>query len=147
MFVSAVVEELEVRAVFAFPLAVGGVPLGSLELYRVAPGTLSIEQHAAAAGIAALVGPALIAEAGGDHAAGENGPGSAHIGSGESLSAEFSRSEVHTASGMLAARLGIPVDAASARLRGYAYAQSQPITAVARNVVRRTLDPRTFDDA
>ncbi|MDQ1203148.1 hypothetical protein [Rhodococcus sp. SORGH_AS_0303] len=54
--------------------------------------------------------------------------------------------EVHSAMGMLAARLRIPIDDAAVRLRGHAYAESQPISSVARDLMRRVLDPRILDD-
>lgn len=58
----------------------------------------------------------------------------------------FSREDVHTAIGMLAARLTIPIDDAAALLRGYAYAESASVTDVAHRIVQRTLDPGLLDE-
>ena len=51
---------------------------------------------------------------------------------------------VHQASGMVAAQLGVNVEHALVRLRAYAFGHEQPLTAVARQVVARTL---RFDPA
>ncbi|MBY6537888.1 GAF and ANTAR domain-containing protein [Rhodococcus sp. BP-349] len=139
-FASAVLEELEVRSVFAFPLAAGESTIGSLELYRTAPGELTVVQHTTAATIAAMIGPALVAEVA------ATSPADEEAGLEHAAAEEFSRAEVHTAIGMLAARLRIPIDDAAVRLRGHAYAESQPISSVARDLMRRVLDPRILDD-
>lgn len=139
-FASAVVEKLAVRSVFAFPLTAGDAAVGSLELYRTEPGELTVAQHTTAATIAAMIGPALVAEVADTDSTGENTEPE------HGVTAMFSRAEVHTAIGMLAARLRIPIDDAAVRLRAHAYAESKPITGVARDLMLRTLDPGVFDD-
>src|ERR1700691_340193 len=49
------------RAVFGFPLRVGAVRLGALDLYRDRPGELSDDQHADALVMARIVAQALLA--------------------------------------------------------------------------------------
>jgi hypothetical protein len=141
-FASAVVEELEVRSVFAFPLTAGDAAVGSLELYRTAPGELTVAQHTTAATIAAMIGPALVAEFAVARPLGEN------IEPEHGLTAKFSRAEVYSAIGMLAARLRIPIDDAAVRRRAHAYAdpKPKPITGVARELMRCTLDPELFEE-
>src|SRR5205085_4957282 len=48
------------RAVFGFPMSVGAVRLGALNLYRDRPGPLTTEQHTAAAVVAAVAARTLI---------------------------------------------------------------------------------------
>jgi hypothetical protein len=105
---ASAVEELEVRSVFAFPLTAGDAAVGSLELYRTAPGELTVAQHTTAA----MIGPALVAEFAVARPSGEN------IEPEHGLTAKFSRAEVYSAIGMLAARLRIPIDDATMRRCG-----------------------------
>jgi len=119
-----------VRAVFGFPIRVGAVQLGALNLYRDEPGTLTDEQHADAlvlADVAAEVILLLQAKA----PAGEL---AAELEAGASL-----HYVVHQASGMVAAQLGIGVEHALVRLRAFAFASDRSLTDVARAVVGRSL--------
>ena len=126
-----------VRAVFGFPLQVGTVRLGALDLYNERPGPLTEEQHADAlvlAGIAAQAVLVLQADA------------PAH-----QLAVELERGAdlqyvVHQASGMVAAQLDVGVGQALVRLRAHAFANDRSLTAVARDVVARTLRFSRDDD-
>ena len=122
------------RGVFGFPLQVGTVRLGALNLYRDRPGPLSDNQHTDAivmAGVAAE--SVLLMQAGA-----RPGQLAAELESG----ADF-RYVVHQAAGMLSAQLGINVGQASVRLRAYAFANDRSLTGVAEDVVNRRL---RFDD-
>src|SRR5207248_10104148 len=96
------------QAIFGFPIQVGPIRLGALNLYRDQPGALSDDQHADAlvmAGVAART--VLAAQAKAPPA---------------ELAAELERGGnfrfvVHQASGMVAAQLGIGVGEALVRLR------------------------------
>jgi ANTAR domain/GAF domain len=119
-----------VRSVFGFPLQVGTVRLGALNLYCDRPGPLSDDQHTDAvvmAGVAA--GWVLLMQAGAP-------PGqlAAELESGADL-----RSVVHQAAGMVSVQLGISVGEALVRLRAYAFANNRPLTDVADHVVSRRL--------
>ena len=122
--------EAGVRGIFGFPLQVGAVRLGALNLCCDRPGPLSDDQHADAlvmAGIAARSVLVLQAEA---------PPGA--------LAAELEEGAdfhyvVHQAAGMVAAQLDVSVGQALVRLRAYAFANDRPLTEVARDVVERTL--------
>jgi|HubBroStandDraft_1064217.scaffolds.fasta_scaffold179785_1 hypothetical protein len=118
--------EAGVRAVFGFPLQVGAVRLGALNLYRDRPGPLSDDQHADAlvmAGIAAQAILVLQANAPPEMLAAELGEG-----------ADF-HYVVHQASGMVAVQLGVSVRDALVRLRAYAFGNGRPLTEVAKDVV------------
>lgn len=124
-----------VRAVFGFPLQVGTVRLGALNLYRERPGPLTDEQYAdclVLAGVAAQAVLAMQAEA---------PPGllAAELEQGANL-----RFVVHQASGMVAVQLAVSVAEALVRLRAYAFANNRSIDEVAEEVVGRKL--RFADD-
>ena len=117
------------RAVFALPLQVGAIRLGVMDLYRARPGGLSPYElsdalaFADAAGILLLEGAAAIQLDGSDW---QDDP-TAH------------QAQVHQATGMILAQLGISAEAAFARLRAYAFAHDRRIGDVARDVVGRKL--------
>jgi hypothetical protein len=118
------------RAVFGFPLQVGAVRLGALNLYRDRPGPLTDEQHIDAllmADIAAQTVLMLQADAPPDTVSAEL-----------ETHADF-RYVVHQAAGMVAAQLDVTVGHALVRLRAHAFGNGRTLTAVARDVVERRL--------
>jgi GAF domain-containing protein len=119
-----------VRAVFGFPLRVGAVRLGALNLYRAKPGPLSDDQHADALVMADVVAESILlmqSQAPPGQLAGELEAG-----------ADF-QYVVHQAAGMVAVQLGISVAKALLRLRAHAFGNDVPLVFVARSVVGRTL--------
>ncbi len=119
-----------VRAVFGFPLQVGAVRLGALNLYSDRPGQLTANQHAdalVAADIAAQAVLVLQADA---------PPGK--LAAALEAGADF-QYVVHQASGMVAAQLEVTVGQALVRLRAYAFGNDRPLAEVAHEVVARTL--------
>ncbi len=119
-----------VRAVFGFPLRVGAVRLGALNLYRDEPGPLTDAEHGDAllmAGIAAQCLLLVQAEAPAGTVASEL---EAH--------ADF-RYIVHQASGMVAAQLDVGVGQALLRIRAHAFGNDRALGDVARDVVERRL--------
>jgi len=124
-----------VRAVFGFPLQVGAVRLGALNLYRNEPGALTDEQHADALVMADIAAEAvLLLQA-------DAPPGS--LATELEAGAEF-QYVVHQASGMVAAQLEVSVAHALIRLRAYAFGRGRSLTDVAKAVVAREL---RFDGA
>ncbi|HVF13700.1 MAG TPA: GAF and ANTAR domain-containing protein [Acidimicrobiales bacterium] len=126
--------EAGVRAIFGFPLEVGAVRLGALNLYCDRPGRLTDDQHADALVMADVAARALLmmqAEAPLGRLAEELEEG-----------ADF-QYVVHQASGMIAVQLGVSVGQALIRLRAYAFGNDRPLVSVAEDVVGRTL---RFDD-
>ncbi|MCU1369775.1 MAG: hypothetical protein JWO77_969 [Ilumatobacteraceae bacterium] len=119
-----------VRAIFGFPMRVGGVRLGALNLHRDTAGPLTDDQHANAlvvASIAAEVILALQAEA---------PPGRLSA----SLEAETeSQLVVHQATGRIAVQLDVPIAEAMVRLRAHAFATDRSIRDIAAEVVDGTL--------
>lgn len=122
--------EAGARAVFGFPLQLGAVRLGALNLYRSRPGPLTDDQHADALVMADVAAQALLvmqadARPGRLAAALEAGSDFHHV--------------VHQAAGMVSAQLDISVGQALIRLRAHAFGNDRSLTEVARDVVARRL--------
>ncbi len=125
-----------VRAIFGFPLQVGAVRLGALNLYCDRPGRLTDEQHADALVMADVAAQAvLVLQA--------NAP-PGMLAAALEASADF-QSVVHQASGMVAAQLDVSVGQALIRLRAYAFGNDRALADVAQEVVtrRRRFDARS----
>jgi hypothetical protein len=119
-----------VRAVFGFPLQVGAVRLGALNLYADRPGMLSDDQHADALVMADIAAEAvLLLQA--------NAP-PGRVATELEIGADF-HYVVHQASGMVAAQLDVSVGQALIRLRAYAFGNNRALADVARDVVDRVL--------
>jgi hypothetical protein len=128
--------ELEVHAVFAFPLRIGAISVGVLTAHRALPGPLVDGRLADALALADAVSVLLLhwaPEDTGAEATRECGtrPGSAQPAA--------HRAEVHQATGMISVQLNVSLADALVRLRAHAYAQDRPIAEVAGDVVARRL--------
>jgi hypothetical protein len=119
-----------VRAAFGFPLHVGAIRLGALDLYHHQPGALDHTQMADAVTMADFITRAVIAM----QANADPGELVAEMDNPRDL-----RTQVHQASGMTSEYLGLSIGDALVRLRAYAYAEGRPIDEVARDVVTRRL--------
>jgi hypothetical protein len=122
--------EAGARSVFCFPLHVGAVRLGALDLYRTTTGPLSEDQHADALAMADIATRAvLVLQA-------EAPPGqlAPTLEAGADL-----RLGVHQASGMVAAQLGVTVGQALVCLRANAFGSGHSLERVAADVIARTL--------
>lgn len=122
--------EAGARAVFGFPLRVGTVRLGALNLYRDRPSQLSADEHANALVMADITARwVLEAQAGApfDTVAAEL-----------EISADF-HFAVHNAAGMVSVQLGVSVAEALIRLRAYAFGQDRLLADVAQDVITRKL--------
>jgi hypothetical protein len=118
------------RAVFGFPLQVGSVRLGALNLYRDQPGPMSDDQYADSLVLAGVAARSLLAMQA--HAV----PGT--LSTELEAGANF-RFVVHQASGMVAVQLGVSVGEALARLRAYAFGNDLLLTDVVKAIVARKL--------
>ncbi|MHA7154008.1 GAF and ANTAR domain-containing protein [Arthrobacter sp. TMN-50] len=127
------VRATKVRAVFVFPLTLGAIDIGVVELYRIRPGGLSSASQAAASVLTDRTSwillrrmlsrePGLVDSFGGND--------------GTSLS----RREIHQATGMVLAQANINATDALLLLRGYAFSEGQPLKEVAQSVIDRRLD-------
>ena len=117
-------------AVFGFPMRVGAIRIGALNLYRDLPGPLDDEQYAdglVVAGVAARAVLAMQADA---------TPGM--LGAELEAGSDF-RFVVHQASGMVSAQLEVTVGEALVRMRAFAFAHDRLLATVAEDVVARRL--------
>lgn len=118
-----------VRAVFAFPLQVGGARLGVLDMFRGHVGPLGHAELSAAFTFADVAVEMLL-----------NGHGSAGERAGvEGFLDVGNRAQLFQAQGMVMVQLGVPVGEALARMRAHAYAEGRGLDDVARDVVERRL--------
>lgn len=118
------------KAVFGFPLQVGAVRLGALNLYNDRAGPLTDDQHADALIMADVAAQAvLLLQA-------DAPPGTVAVEL--ETNANF-RYVVHQATGMVAAQLEVTVSQALIRLRAHAFGNNRSLTDVARDVVDRRL--------
>lgn len=121
----------DVSAIFAFPLVVGTLDLGAVDLYADAPGTLTAQQVAGATSLAEVAAwqvlRRVLSEQDMDAADDES-------------SARSSRREVHQATGMVLAQLNISAKDAALLLRAHAFASGRSVREVATDVVERRLD-------
>jgi hypothetical protein len=118
------------RAVFGFPMQVGAVRLGALNIYRDQPGPLTDDQHADALVMADVAAREVLAM----QAGAPPGTLATELETGANL-----RFVVHQASGMVSAQLGVSVTEALIRLRAHAFAHDRLLTDVADDVVARRL--------
>lgn len=109
------VAETDARALFAFPIRVGGIGLGVVDLYRRTPGELAPDQLAAG-----LSGVEAMAES--------------MLSSAETDDRTYPLT-VHRAAGMVMVQLDSSIEEALVRLRATAYLEGKPVTSLARDVI------------
>lgn len=113
-------------AVFAFPLVLGAIRLGSLDCYRTTTGPLSPDRISDALVLAELAFEAVLAAV-----AGHDPDDLGWIGDIHAV--------VHQACGMVMYQLNISIEAALLRIRAHAFSHDLPLAAVARRIVARKL--------
>jgi hypothetical protein len=113
-------------AVFAFPLRVGGIQLGVLDLHRATAGGLASEDFAGALAFADAATVVLLHEQ----------ARSAGVGLPlDHTPAQEDRAEVHQATGVVSVQAGVGLAVALVMLRARAYAEHRPIGELARDVL------------
>ncbi len=120
-----------VAAVFAFPLRVGAIRVGVLDLYRATPGPLSAEHLREAlsyADAATMLLLHLQTRARSDGVA------------PDALGVLDDRAEVHQATGVVSVQAGVALAEAIVLLRARAYAEQRPVGDLARDVLAGTVD-------
>lgn len=126
----AALRELDVGSLYAFPLYVGTVGIGSIALYSLVARELSGTDIDGLSKLAVIVSGTLLRRALSRLDAGDD----------EAADEPYSRRQVHQATGMVAARNRIGVDDALVLLRGHAYAAGVPVREIAAEVIARRLD-------
>lgn len=124
--------ELDVSALFVFPLTLGALDVGVVELYSSEAGPLSPAKHSTALQLADaatwhLLRQLLTLDPGhGAYAPPDGSP--------------LSRREVHQATGMVLAQSGTTARDALLLIRAHAFSHGRTVREVARDVVSRSLD-------
>lgn len=118
--------EAGAAAVFAFPLRLGAIRLGTLTFNNDLAGRLSYDQYEQASFMVEIVTQAVLSM-----------QAMAPLGTVASALEALvdDGAERHQAAGMLAVRLGVSVDEALVRLRALAYRDGQPLAEFARSVI------------
>ncbi len=130
-----------VGALYALPLEVGAIRVGVLDLYRDAPSALDTKDFADAVTVADLITAILLT-------VGRTGRITEALGPW--WDQPLSTREVHQATGMIVAQLGVTAREAYLRMQGFAYSRGQMLSEVAHAVVQRRLrfdpDPDSSPD-
>jgi hypothetical protein len=128
MFVQELLGSSEIRGLFAFPMRIGAIGIGVLDLHRYSSGPLEEEDEALVVADAATT--ALV-----------NYQFHAPYQEADLFDISWSaHTVVHQATGALVDQLGVSTGEALARLRAYAFRASRPLHAIAEDVLNRTLD-------
>ena len=126
-FIDAVNTETRVAALHAFPLVLGSLEIGAVDVYSTAPGELSESQIADGSALATIATWQVLRTML-DRERLEDVPIAA------------SRREVHQATGMVLVQLGVTAKDAELIIRAHAFATGRTVVQVAAEVVARQLD-------
>ena len=119
-----------VGALYAFPLALGSLEIGAVDLYAERPGTLSEAQITDALALAGMVALQVLRRTLSAQPVTED----AEAGDG------YSRRVVHQATGMILAQLGLSAADALLVIRGHAFSHERSVREVAADIVARRLE-------
>ena len=120
---SAAIRQDDIGAIFAFPLALGPIRFGAIDLYSVDPHRLDSAQVRQASAMADVVGRHVLRKA--IATAGDDAP----QGGG------YSRRVVHQATGIVLAQLDLTPDDALLVIQGHAFASNLPMMTIAKSIV------------
>lgn len=116
-----------IRSAYAFPLSVGSLEIGAVDLYSTAPDALTDIDVAEAT---ALAGEAAIQILQRTLASVDEAP----------ENASWPRRVVHQATGMVIAQLGVSAEDALLIIRAHAFAANRPVREVADDITARRID-------
>jgi hypothetical protein len=122
--------EAGVGAIFGFPLRLGSVRLGALNLHREEAGPLTDDQHADALVLTEVIVKWVLDE--------QTGAPPDTLSPTLESGSDF-HFVVHNAAGMVSVQLGISVTEALIRLRAFAFSQNRLVREVADDIVARRL--------
>jgi len=122
--------QLEIEAVFAFPLHLGSIAVGALVVCRRRPGKLTAPELIELSTLASLATSALLLMQSG-------------LVEGELFdlleAGNPSQLRIHQATGMVAEQLSVPMSDALAVMRGHALTRGIPLVQVAEEVISRKI--------
>lgn len=116
-----------VQAIYSFPLTIGALRIGAVDLYAESRNALTPSAVVDATGLAAGAASEVLEYAlrHRDDEPTDDGP--------------FSRREVHQATGMVIAQLRVPATEALLLIRAHAYASGRPVREIAADITSRRL--------
>ena len=126
---SVAAQEIGIVAVFAFPMTIGAVRIGVVDLYCDSPRRLDAHQVSLAASMAGRTAGPAVRQA----MRSTNDPFSDET-------APALRREVHQATGMIGAQLQVTVSEAFTRLRAYSFTSGRLVEDIAHDVVSRRMN-------
>jgi hypothetical protein len=129
--------EIGMAAAYAFPMTMGAVVVGAVDLYCDRVQILDARQIALGRSMASRSAIGAVRQA----TLSANSDTSSEHHMGPAL-----RREVHQATGMIQAQLGTTATVAFARLRAHAFSSGRAIEDISRDVVARQLDFSTLAD-
>jgi GAF domain-containing protein len=121
-----------VRALHAFPLRVGTLDIGAVDLYSPQRGTLTTDQIGDAQTLATIAARQVLLRA---LASRKRGPEDVYEDE-----RPYSRRVVHQATGMALVQLDVSAADALLIIRGHAYANNRSVLDIARDIVDRQMD-------
>jgi hypothetical protein len=125
---SAAISDDDLSSIFAFPLCVGPLRIGAIDMYSVAPVRLDSRQALQAGAMADVVSRQVLRHA-------LNAVGDENEETGNA----FSRRFIHQATGVVLAQLDLSADDARLVIQGHAFASSRTMMDVARDIVEGRL--------
>jgi len=124
-FLHAIRDE-QIGAIFAFPLLFGPLEIGAVDLYSVAPVSLTLEQQEQTLVLSAIVSRILLR-----HVINDDGVSGA--------TTTFSRRLIHQATGMVLAQIGTTAEDAHLIIQARAFAENRTMREVAQDVLDRRI--------
>jgi GAF domain-containing protein len=128
---SAAAQEIGMAAVFAFPMTMGAVRVGVVDLYCDRPRRLDSRQVSLAASMAGRCAATAVRQA---------MRSAEHSASIEQEKAPALRREVHQATGMIQVQLDVDATEAFTRMRAYSFTSGRPVADIASDIVNRRLN-------
>lgn len=125
---SAAIRDEDLSSIFAFPLSVGPLRIGAVDMYSVVPVRLDSTQALQVGAMADVVGRHVLRQA-------LNAVG----GEYDELGNGYSRRFIHQATGVVLAQLDLSPDDARLVIQGHAFAASRTMKDVARDIVEGRL--------
>lgn len=127
------IRDCKVGALYAFPLLIGPLSIGAIDLYSGRTGELNEEQVADAADLAAIAARQVLRRA-----LSAREPHARDVPPGTDT--EYSRRVVDQATGMVLAQLDVTATDALLILRGHAFAHGRSVREIAAEIVDRKFD-------
>ncbi|MFF9563907.1 GAF and ANTAR domain-containing protein [Leifsonia sp. NPDC014704] len=124
------IRDTGILSLYSFPLAIGELNVGALDLYATTRAALNLPLIARASALADLAATPVARQVI------RRLP---HLDTDDTNPATYSRREVHQATGMIIAQMRVNADDAQALLRAHAFTLGRPVREVAADVVARRI--------